>query len=431
MSAPAPQSPGPQSPGPPGSPGPRSPGPPGFAALWESLLPIGRDPGTGGYRRFSWTPADLDCRAWFEATARHRQLRTEPDRNGNLWAWWDVPGSSAPAVATGSHLDSVPDGGAYDGPLGVVSAFAAIDELRAAGFVPARPIAVAAFTEEEGGRFGVACLGSRLLTGAIDPETARGLQDGDGTTLPDAMRAGGQDPGLIGRDEDLIARLGCYVELHIEQGRALADLGAALGIAEGLWPLGRWRLDFAGQADHAGTAALADRRDPMIPYAATVLAARAAAVERGARATIGKVTAEPGAANAVCSTVRAWLDVRAADGRTLEDTVDQILAAAVQESDANRVVMTSRQESFSPEVEFDAMLADRLAAALAARGIDAPSLPTGAGHDAGVLAARLPTAMLFVRNPTGISHSPAERAEDGDCASGVTALTAVLRDLAG
>jgi beta-ureidopropionase / N-carbamoyl-L-amino-acid hydrolase len=415
----------------PPSPVPPSPGPPGFAALWESLLPIGRDPGTGGYRRFSWTPADLDCRAWFEAAARHRQLRTEPDRNGNLWAWWDVPGSSAPAVATGSHLDSVPAGGAYDGPLGVVSAFAAIDELRAAGFAPARPIAVAAFTEEEGGRFGVACLGSRLLTGAIDPETTHGLRDGDGTTLPDAMRAGGQDPGLIGRDEDLIARLGCYVELHIEQGRALADLGAALGIAEGIWPHGRWRIDFAGQADHAGTAALADRRDPMIPYAATVLAARAAAVERGARATIGKVTAEPGAANAVCSAVRAWLDVRAADGRTLEDTVDQILAAAGQESDANRVVMTSRQESFSPEVEFDAMLADRLAAALAACGIDAPSLPTGAGHDAGVLAARLPTAMLFVRNPTGISHSPAERAEDGDCASGVTALAAVLRDLAG
>lgn len=410
---------------------PPSPGPPGFAALWESLLPIGQDPGTGGYRRFSWTPADLDCRAWFEAAARHRQLRTEPDRNGNLWAWWDVPGSSAPAVATGSHLDSVPDGGAYDGPLGVVSAFAAIDELRTAGFAPARPIAVAAFTEEEGGRFGVACLGSRLLTGAIDPETARGLRDGDGTALPDAMRAGGQDPGLVGRDEDLIARLGCYVELHIEQGRALTDLGAALGIAEGIWPHGRWRLDFAGQADHAGTAALADRRDPMIPYAATVLAARTAAVERGARATIGKVTAEPGAANAVCSAVRAWLDVRAADGRTLEDTVDQILAAAGQESDANRVVMTSRQESFSPEVEFDAMLADRLAAVLAARGIDAPSLPTGAGHDAGVLAARLPTAMLFVRNPTGISHSPAEHAEDGDCASGVIALAAVLRDLAG
>ena len=413
------------------TPAPESSAPPGFGALWESLLPIGRDPATGGYRRFSWTPADLDCRAWFEAAARQRQLRTDRDRNGNLWAWWDVPGSSAPAVATGSHLDSVPDGGAYDGPLGVVSAFAAIDELRAASFVPVRPIAVAAFSEEEGARFGVACLGSRLLTGAIDPGQARELRDGEGIALADAMQSAGQDPGLIGRDEDLIARLGCYVELHIEQGRALAGLGAALAVAEGIWPHGRWRLDFAGQADHAGTAALADRRDPMIAYAATVLAARGAAVERGARATIGKVTAEPGAANAVCSAVRAWLDVRAPDGRALEDTVDQILAVAGQESDANRVVMTSRQESFSPEVEFDVPLADRLAAALAGRGIEAPTLPTGAGHDAGVLAARLPTAMLFVRNPTGVSHSPAEHAEDADCAAGVTALAAVLRDLAG
>jgi N-carbamoyl-L-amino-acid hydrolase len=395
-------------------------------------MPIGRDPGTGGYRRFSWTPADLACRAWFEDAARDRQLRTGRDRNGNLWAWWDAPAPRvSTAVATGSHLDSVPDGGAYDGPLGVVSAFAAIDELRAAGFVPARPIAVAAFTEEEGARFGVACLGSRLLTGAIDPRQARELRDGDGITLAGAMRTAGQDPGQIGRDDDLIARLGCYVELHVEQGRALAELDAALGIAERIWPHGRWRLDFAGQADHAGTAALADRRDPMIPYAATVLAAREAAVEQGARATIGKVTAEPGAANAVCSAVRAWLDVRAPDGRALEDTVDQILAVAGQESDANRVVMTSRQESFSPEVEFDVPLADRLAAALAGRGIGAPTLPTGAGHDAGVLAARLPTAMLFVRNPTGVSHSPAEHAEDADCAAGVTALAAVLRDLAG
>jgi N-carbamoyl-L-amino-acid hydrolase len=415
---------------------PATPAPTTFASLWEWLLPIGRDPGTGGYRRYSWTPADLDCRAWFVAAARDRQLRLDPDRNGNLWAWWDAPrassaGEAGRAIATGSHLDSVPDGGAYDGPLGVVSAFAAIDELRAGGFVPARPIAVAAFTEEEGARFGVACLGSRLLTGAIDPGQARELRDGDGVTLAGAMQAAGQDPGPIGRDEDLIARLGCYVELHIEQGRGLAGLGAAVGIAEGIWPHGRWRLDFAGQADHAGTAALADRRDPMIPYAATVLAARQAAVEHGARATIGKVTAEPGAANAVSSAVRAWLDVRAADGRTLEDTVDQILAVAGQESDANRVEMTARQESFSPEVEFDAPLADRLAAALAARGIEAPSLPTGAGHDAGVLAARLPTAMLFVRNPSGVSHSPAEHAADADCAAGVTALAAVLRDLAG
>src|SRR5262245_56541017 len=128
-----------------------------FAGLWQSLLPIGRDPGTGGYRRYSWTPADLACREWFHVAAAERGLREECDRNGNLWAWWDAgdapdAGASGQAIATGSHLDSVPDGGAFDGPLGVVSAFAAIDLLRERGFAPARPIAVAAFTEEEGAR---------------------------------------------------------------------------------------------------------------------------------------------------------------------------------------------------------------------------------------------------------------------------------------
>jgi beta-ureidopropionase / N-carbamoyl-L-amino-acid hydrolase len=404
-----------------------------FGPLWASLLPIGRDAGTGGYRRFCWGPAELECRAWFKTTATERDLRPETDRNGNLWAWWQPPetDSGFSAVAVGSHLDSVPDGGAFDGPLGVVSAFAALDELRASGFVPARPIAVAAFAEEEGGRFGVACLGSRLLTGAIGPDRARELTDGDGTTFAAAMRAAGHDPDGLGRDEDLVARLGTYVELHIEQGRALADLAAVIGVADGIWPHGRWRLDFTGRADHAGTAALADRADPMLPYAATVLAARQAAVERGSLATVGKVVAEPGAANAVSSSVAAWLDARAPDGYQLEETVDQILAAAGQAATEHGVGLASRPESVTPAVEFDADLRDRLVEALFASGIGAPVLPTGAGHDAGVLAARLPTGMLFVRNPTGVSHSPAEHAEAADCATGVTALAAVLRDLAG
>ena len=307
-----------------------------FPALWDSLLPIGRDPATGGYRRFCWTPAELECRAWFEATAIERQLRVAADGNGNLFAWWDVP-NGAPAVATGSHLDSVPDGGAFDGPLGVVSAFAAIDELRAAGFQPARPIVVAAFAEEEGGRFGVACLGSRLLTGAIDPGTARGLSDGDGITFADAMRAAGGDPARLGPDDDLLGSIATYVELHVEQGRALAGLDAAVGLAEGIWPHGRWRLDFTGRADHAGTARLADRADPMLPYAATVLAARQAATELGTLATIGKVLAEPGAANAVSSAVHAWLDVRAAAAELLDATVHQVLTAARAAAESGQV----------------------------------------------------------------------------------------------
>jgi beta-ureidopropionase / N-carbamoyl-L-amino-acid hydrolase len=412
-----------------------------FTALWDSLLPVGRDPGTGGYRRFCWSPAELECRAWFTTSAAERQLRVAADGNGNLFAWWDLPGDGGasprastvglPAVATGSHLDSVPEGGAFDGPLGVVSGFAAIDELRASGFKPTRPIVVCAFAEEEGGRFGVACLGSRLLAGAIDPDTARGLRDGAGITFADAMKAAGQDPTRLGPDEDLLGGIATYVELHVEQGRALADLGAAVGLAESIWPHGRWRLDFSGRADHAGTAKLADRADPMLPYAHTVLAARQAATELGTLATIGKVRAEPGAANAVSSSVQAWLDVRAADTSQLDATVDQVLAAAREAAESGSVAFGWKRESVTPAVSFDAGLRERLAKALTGQGIAAPVLPTGAGHDAGILAARLPTAMLFVRNPTGVSHSPAEHAEPADCAAGVTALAAVLRELAG
>ena len=427
-----------------------------FAALWESLLPIGRDGQSGGYRRFSWTPDDAACRAWFTQAAAERDLRVLTDRNGNLWAWWDPPapvGSSASpgspgpvgppgppggagepvgakAVVTGSHLDSVPDGGAFDGPLGIVSSFAAVDMLRERGHVPVRPLGIAAFSEEEGARFGVACLGSRLLAGAIDPGTARALPDAAGITLAEAMAAAGHDPQDIGPDDDLLAAVGTYVELHVEQGRTLADLDAAIGIGEQIWPHGRWRLDFAGRPDHAGTATLADRRDPMLPFAAAALAARQAAASCGALATIGRVIAEPGAVNAVSARVSAWLDARAPDERVLRAVVDQVLTAAREAAASHQVELRAGPESVTPAVGFDPGLRERLASSLVARGIRAPVLPTGAGHDAGVLAARIPAAMLFVRNPTGVSHSPAEHAEPADCASGVLALAAVLEDLA-
>ena len=357
----------------------------GFAELWDSLLPVGRDAATGGYRRYSFTDADAACRDWFFKQASERSLRAECDRNGNLWAWWDVPatadtaGPASAAVLTGSHLDSVPDGGAYDGPLGVVSGFAAIDLLRARGFAPARPVAVAAFCEEEGGRFGVACLGSRLMTGGLEPQAARELRDDDGVSLAEAMAGAGLDPARLGADDDLLAGLGAFVELHIEQGSALSGLGAAVGIAEGIWPHGRWRLDFTGRADHAGTTRIEDRRDPMLPYAATVLEARQAAAACGALATFGKVAAEPGGANAICATVRAWLDARAPDQLVLDHMVGQIEDTARRAAAAQGVEVSMRRESFTPPVEFDPALRARLGRALAARGTPAPALVAPAG----------------------------------------------------
>jgi len=291
-----------------------------------------------------------------------------------------------------------------------VTGFAAIDLLRERGAAPVRPLAVAAFCEEEGGRFGVACLGSRLLTGAIEPARARALTDRDGTTLAAAMAAAGQDPAGIGPDPELAAGIGAYVELHVEHGR--------------------WRLAFTGRADHAGTTRLTDRHDPMLAGAVAILAAREAAARHGALATVGKVAAEPGAVNAISSAVTAWLDARAPDEPRLRAVVDDVLAQARAAAAAHGVDLAASEESVTPAVDFDAALRDRMVATLAAAGIRAPVLATGAGHDAGVLAAQVPAGMLFVRNPTGVSHSPAEHAEPGDCATGVTALAAVLEDLA-
>ncbi len=399
-----------------------------FAQLWHELEPLGRDPGTGGYRRYSWTEADAQCRAWFTARAAKLGLAVEADNNGNLWAWWGDTRKNA--IVTGSHLDSVPDGGGYDGALGVVSALAAVKMLKDKNFYPERAVVLAVFTEEEGARFRVPCLGSRLMTGAIDADTARALTDDDGITLTAAMSAAGCDASLLGPRDDLLENIGAFVELHVEQGRALAPMDAALGLAEGIWPHGRWRLDFAGRADHAGTARLADRKDPMLPYARTVLAARRAAACNSALATFGKVIAEPGGANGVPSAVKAWLDARAPDEATLEKTVTSVCSAAGRFCSEHGVTLSVRQESYTPVVRFDDALLDRLTEVLAAAGVNAPVLPTGAGHDAGVLAARVPTAMLFVRNPTGISHSPAEHADLADCEAGVRALALVLEDLA-
>ncbi|WUH97044.1 allantoate amidohydrolase [Spirillospora sp. NBC_00431] len=395
-----------------------------FEEMWAALLPVGRDDSTGGYHRFAWTPPELECRAWFLDEARRRDLDVEHDANGNMIAWWlPADGSRGDAVLTGSHLDSVPGGGAFDGPLGVVSAFAAVDRLRERGAAPRRPIGIAAFAEEEGARFGVACLGSRLLSGAIDPARARGLTDADGHTFAEVMHNAGFDPEAIGPDDDLLGRLGCLVELHVEQGRALEE---PVGVASAIVPHGRWRFDFAGEGNHAGTTGLPDRRDPMLPFASMVIAARDAAERNGTVATVGKVRVVPGGVNAIASSVTGWLDARGPADDAVRKTVAEIDEAARVAARPHRVSVDLAEESYSEIVDFDHALRDRIGATLG--GV--PVLPTGAGHDAGVLSARLPAAMLFVRNPTGVSHAPAESAEPADCLAGVEALTAVLDDLA-
>jgi N-carbamoyl-L-amino-acid hydrolase len=385
------------------------------------------------------------------------------DGNGNMVAWWwpgGAPTEPSPAqaspgptdepaptastspssdsippggIVTGSHLDSVPDGGAFDGPLGVVTALAAIDLLRDRGVRPGRPVGVAVFAEEEGTRFGRACLGSRLMTGALPAAEAKELRDADGVFLLDAMERAGVVPRL-GPWLDLLAQPAAFVELHIEQGRGLVDLGAPVGLASRIWPHGRWRFRFVGEANHAGTTRMEDRRDPMLTYAMTALAANkrarlaSGASAPGARATFGRVEVEPGGVNAIPAVVTAWLDARAATDEVLDAVVDEVGRQAGDRAHRDGTILEIVGESRTPDVAFDPALRERLAHRLG--GV--PVLATQAGHDAGILAAAgIPTAMLFVRNPTGVSHAPAEHAEPADCWAGVEALATVLADLAG
>ncbi|GAB6898999.1 allantoate amidohydrolase [Kineosporia succinea] len=397
------------------------------SGLLRDIEDVGRDTTRGGYSRFVFDSSEMALREWFTAEASRRSLEVEVDRNGALWAW--RPGSSmTDAVVTGSHLDSVPGGGAFDGPLGIASSFAALDLLDARGFAARRPLAIVAFPEEEGARFGVACLGSRLMTGAISPEKALNLRDSEGTTFGEAAVRAGLDASLIGADHERLRRTAAFVELHVEQGRGLADLDQPVAMASSILGHGRWRLSVTGEGNHAGSTLMRDRRDPMVAAAGIVVAVQEIARRfDGARATVGRLVPVPGGTNVIASRVDLWLDARHPDDAVTAAVVREIGDRAAEIALGQGCHVTLTEESYGGTVHFDARLRDRVGAVLP----QAPLLATGAGHDAGALASHVPTAMLFTRNPTGVSHSPEEFVEAADAEEGAVALAAVLEDLLG
>jgi N-carbamoyl-L-amino-acid hydrolase len=275
-----------------------------------------------------------------------------------------------------------------------------------------------AFVEEEGARFGVPCLGSRLSAGLSDPERAATLADGEGITWAEAMSRAGLDASSIGPDPHRLEQLQCFVELHIEQGRILDPLEEAIGIGTEIWPHGRWRFVFEGEANHAGTTSMDDRHDPMPVLAKAILEVTERARSVGARATFGRLLVEPNGINAIASRVTGWLDARA----PTQDALDEV-ARSLQSHDGIDV----QAQSSSSAVEFDPGMRARIMEVLG----PLPQIPTAAGHDAGILAETgIPTSMLFVRNQTGVSHSPKEHAKPEDIDSGAEALAQTIAQLA-
>jgi beta-ureidopropionase / N-carbamoyl-L-amino-acid hydrolase len=376
---------------------------------FDELAAIGRT--DGGWNRVAWTPLEAEARAWFTGVAEELGLEVRRDGAGTLWA---VTGDAdrGPWVCAGSHLDTQPDGGAFDGALGIVSALAAAAAVLEAEPPRRHPLAVVAFVDEEGARFRVPCFASLAITGGLDVERVLDAMDGAESIYDvtiESLRAATAQ----------LAHVHSFLEVHVEQGRSLAGRDLALGIATMLAPRQRWRVEFEGEANHAGTTPMEGRRDARVAAAPLVTAADAAARARpGAVATVGRVEIAPGSTNSIPGRVAMSLDVRALDVAT----VDALVAELRERFGQARFRLESRNEGAT----FDAELRTAAAEAAARRGIPTGDLPSYAGHDAGILAPHVPSAMVFVRNPTGASHTPAESASPEDCLAGAQVLADVL-----
>jgi N-carbamoyl-L-amino-acid hydrolase len=361
----------------------------------------------GEVNRLAWTDEDAATRAWFEAQAAQLGRGVERDPAGNLWA---LPNADGPWWAVGSHLDSVRDGGAFDGPLGVAAAFAVAARAR-------QPLAVVSFADEEGARFNTPTFGSRALVGRLDVDEVLARRDVDGISLRDAMSAAGVDAGRIRDAPQWLARIKGFLELHIDQTRELAQAGAPAGVVRSLAARLRLQLDFHGRADHAGTTPPAERRDAMSAAARAIVAAEDLAGD-GMVVTAARILVEPNALTTVPAHVRLWIDARAPATDAL-DAWQHGLEEAVSEA---RVEVQVATASRSAGVEFD----PRVRAALAT----APELVCFAGHDAGVIAEKKPAGMVFVRNPTGVSHSPEEHVDLKDAAEAASVMLRAVEKLA-
>ena len=390
-----------------------------YRQLFAELAEIGREP--GGWNRMAWGPGEDAAREWFRSTATALGLEVAQDPASNLWAI-EPSGATGAFDAVGSHLDSVADGGAFDGALGVVAGFVAVEAARRAGGAP-RPLAVGAMVDEEGPRFGAAIFGSRALCGELDLAEILARTDLEGNVLGDLAAGRGVTQASVRAAPAFLARVGSWIEVHVEQGRTLVDVPAPLAVATSLAARERWRCTFRGVSDHAGTAAMAGRRDALVPAARAVLAAHELALaEPGAVATVGRISALPGSTNQVPGEAHVSLDVRAPGLPALERVREGVRAAAL----ADGVAAEWLCDSADPGCVFDGALRAALHEAARAEGLHAVDLAASAGHDAGVLARHLPAAMLFVRNPTGISHNPAESASEEDCLAACAVLARTL-----
>ena len=377
----------------------------------------------GSITRMFLSPAARLVQEMLRAEMLALGMTVRVDAAGNLRGMYAAGQVDAPVLLIGSHVDTVPNAGKYDGVLGVAVALACVRELRGRrlGFA----IEVIAFSEEEGIRFRMPFIGSRALMGTLGAEELA-RRDADGISVAEAIAAFGLEVSELGAAQ-LSAGTFAYLEVHLEQGPVLEAAGLGLGVVTAIAGQTRFEVTLTGSANHAGTTPMELRRDALAAAAEWILA-----VERYARdadgvvATVGMIAVTPGAANVVPGTAVLSLDARHAEDAKREIAVNQLVLAAKRVGAGRGVTVATRETSKVAAVAMDGALTDRLAAAVSASGLAVRRMVSGAGHDAMVVAPTVPAGMLFVRTPGGVSHHPDETVAAEDVAASCVVMGRVL-----
>ena len=396
-------------------------------AIAECRRIAGMSEEVGGTTRRFLTPPVREVHALLHGRMEAIGMNVSVDAAGNLRGRWHPPAGRSKRLIIGSHIDTVPNAGAFDGILGVTLALECAEiaqELK----LPLT-IEIIAFSEEEGVRFGVPFIGSRAVAGRFDVALLK-LKDAGGVTLDDAIRAFGLAPGGIEKaaiDEDALG----FLEVHIEQGPVLEAEGLQVAAVTAIVGQTRHILTWTGHANHAGTTPMHLRRDALAGAAEWIVAVESLAQRTdGLVATVGHVDVEPNAGNVIAGAVRVSLDVRHADDAARKSAVDALLAQAETIAARRGLALQCARQMDQPAVPMDERLTAFLAEATEAAGLPVKLMPSGAGHDAMVMASRVPTAMLFLRSPGGLSHHPDETVLEEDVAAALEVCRKFLERLA-
>lgn len=381
----------------------------------------------GGVTRRAWSQQYFDAEDWLVARFEEAGLRVEIDSARNIWGKWAE--GVTPAVVTGSHIDSVPSGGRFDGCLGVLGALAAVRALQAAGHRPTRQIWVVAWMEEEGSAFGQSLFGSRAFTGELDIETVKAHTNVDGSTLDEVMSAAGHRLADLSTLPAGMADLAAYLELHIEQGPILDRDKVPIGVVTDIVGIEHATIRFTGRANHAGCTPMNMRQDASLGLARGIAQARRLALEHGVTATTGQLSTTPGATNVIPDGTSFSLDARHPDSAVLNGYAEALTATCHQIARDEHLDIAYEHAYQLTPVPLDTGMRTHLVEACAQAGVDQIPIVSGAGHDAMVLAPRVPTGMFFVPSRGGISHAPDEYSSPKQCATGAEILALTLAKL--